>query len=417
MATTRVQQQFRFRNNDGSESAATWKAATNTALTIKVAADQSLRYRVSVQQTGKTARPLTAYLYYSKNSGAYRALTNLTTDIKIADSAFLTDDAPTTRQISSGSFIAGHVDDVNGQCTATANMPQSSYTEIEWMVRLIAANLSRGDTIDLRCYQTNQAMDAYTVTGRLIVQKDTSLPAVVKALILGGPDVRLRVARRTVIDSVALHMIGQSAELIAPRYLSIATYSGHAMGNDAGLRIERQLTIDAGAVQETGIDEGLIWIALLEAALREIFLQAPITYLIYDRSFFGTIIRASPPTGFDLIGVDAGLNDMRLLEASAHGLDWIGIDAGLLYVLRIKAAQFAFTLAGQSAQLVISASPAIVAELGTFDLAGQSTQLQRQAEISANTYALHWNGHAARLIWSHAAGSGLFESTIFGDDE
>lgn len=173
MATTRVQTDFRFRNDDGSQSAASWIAAAHVNITpLVTSANKKLRLRIVVRQTGTTAATHTQRLYVSKNGGAYAQITNGgTSGVKIVDSANLTDDAATTQQLSAGTFVAGKQDDVNGQTGATGSMAQNRDTEHEYMLQLDFANLTGGDYFDFRAYQTTSALNTYTYTARITINK------------------------------------------------------------------------------------------------------------------------------------------------------------------------------------------------------------------------------------------------------
>lgn len=175
MPTVWAQQHFRLRNDDGSQTAATWIAATDTNATINVTAgDVKLRLRLSVAQTGSTAAALTATLYFAINGSAtYNAMTASTADVHAASSTFVTDDAATTQQISSGTFVAGKIDTATGACTATASMATNAVTEHEWCVLLVSADQASGDTLDFRVRNTTTALNTYTLTPRITIQKST----------------------------------------------------------------------------------------------------------------------------------------------------------------------------------------------------------------------------------------------------
>lgn len=173
MATTWQQVHFRFRNDDGSESAATWKAAADTNVTADVSGgDVSLRVRFNIRETGTTSATFSARLYYSLNGGAYAQINASGTPVVASASGNLTDDASTTQQISSGTFVAGKVDDVNAQTGSTGTIAQNNDTEFEFMLTVSAASVANSDTIDLRVRRGTVALTTYTVTARITVKKD-----------------------------------------------------------------------------------------------------------------------------------------------------------------------------------------------------------------------------------------------------
>ena len=62
---TLVQQHYRWRNDNGSETTATWKANANTALS-SVARDANIRLRFCVANTGTYAGTIAARLEYAE---------------------------------------------------------------------------------------------------------------------------------------------------------------------------------------------------------------------------------------------------------------------------------------------------------------------------------------------------------------
>lgn len=179
MAVEFTQTDFRFRNDDGSESTATWKAATNTNINGDVTlGDLDLRVRIALQCVGTTAATFTASLWVSKNGGAYAQLSDVTSNAKAVGSTNLTDNAATTQQITGFTFVAGRVDDIDGTMTSTASIVQNSGTEFEWMIRLISADLANGDTLDFRAYRSGVPVTNYTQVGRITVVKSAGGTAV-----------------------------------------------------------------------------------------------------------------------------------------------------------------------------------------------------------------------------------------------
>lgn len=120
-AGTYTQTHFRWRNDDGSETTATWKANLDTSIT-GVNSGDSLRLRISTEEGGTaagTGQTFTAKFEYSSNAtacnnGTWTALTTSSANWLIFNSANITNGGATTQQISSGSaktFTAGLLSD------------------------------------------------------------------------------------------------------------------------------------------------------------------------------------------------------------------------------------------------------------------------------------------------------------------
>src|SRR6476469_7479822 len=101
MAVTIGQAAFRIRNDDGSETTATWKAAqnVNTAITV----DTNFRVRFLMQNSGTTgSNNLVAQLEYSLNGGAYTNVNASSTVVRSSASPNVTDAANITQQLTGG---------------------------------------------------------------------------------------------------------------------------------------------------------------------------------------------------------------------------------------------------------------------------------------------------------------------------
>jgi hypothetical protein len=171
------QTDYRFRNDDGTHITATWKAATNTDISVDVGAGNAqLRVRLAVQYVAVIGDTFAARLFVSKNGGAYSQVGAATSNVKAANSANLTDDATTTQQITAFAYTAGRVDDVDGTTTATGIIVATGGTEFEFMIELITADLAYGDTLDFRLYQAGSAIVSYSRTARITVINASPLP-------------------------------------------------------------------------------------------------------------------------------------------------------------------------------------------------------------------------------------------------
>jgi hypothetical protein len=178
------QKDFRFRNDDGTETTATWDAAANTDISLSTASDDSRRIRFNFENDGNTTSTVASGLAhfefeYSKNSGAWTALTTSSSNIKIITSANYADGADTTQQLGSGTFETNNNGmDETGQVTVPSNTwNNADLIEIETFVQVINADVADGDTIDIRITPSSGSESAfvntYTQTPRITVSKPT----------------------------------------------------------------------------------------------------------------------------------------------------------------------------------------------------------------------------------------------------
>ncbi|MDD5149001.1 MAG: T9SS type A sorting domain-containing protein [Flavobacterium sp.] len=126
---------YRWRNDDGNETTATWKANTNTASVVDFI-NSPIRLRFQVGETvGMAGGALaTQLLQYSKNGGAYVTITESNTnDFRFVNSSFISDGTATTQQIPSGSFFGSGLFRSNSS-SINVNIGASNVTELEYCI-------------------------------------------------------------------------------------------------------------------------------------------------------------------------------------------------------------------------------------------------------------------------------------------
>jgi hypothetical protein len=176
-----TQQSFRFRNDDGSQTTATWSQLANTNDRRKPFV--FFRCRFLIQQTVSNANANLTRNYklrYSLNDGTYTDVgaQGSSTIIRYANSSNITDNEATTQQLGTGSFVTGAMCETGDTGTITYNSGALSETEVEFVLELDGASINVSDTLDLRVYETNNTVLAsYTQTARIVRTR--------RALVLG----------------------------------------------------------------------------------------------------------------------------------------------------------------------------------------------------------------------------------------
>ena len=167
---------FQFYADDGSESAATALAAVNTDITL--ASDGECRYRGEIDNdSANNAAAENFRLEYSHNSGSYSNVFATSSVIINKASAFVSDNTVTTNRISGvgSTFTAGLFESSSG-VPASIAVDSDEHTEIEFMLGIVTADVSDGDTIDLRYYSTDGSTFTYTNIGRITIGSGTETP-------------------------------------------------------------------------------------------------------------------------------------------------------------------------------------------------------------------------------------------------
>lgn len=154
---------WRFRNDDGSETTATWMAAQNVQ-PANIAAGTLFRLRFRAGDTGGASGTITPRIYYSQNGGAYAAV-GTTTPVKFADSPNIAGNPATTSQLTGGgggTFVAGAVREDNS--AAAVNLGASGNEESEWVLVFDVAQVTNGDTFTFRIADGTTVLTAVTAT-------------------------------------------------------------------------------------------------------------------------------------------------------------------------------------------------------------------------------------------------------------
>jgi hypothetical protein len=172
MATSWRQDKFAFRNDDGSETTATYTSGCAN-YTIPIYGDRNIRIRLAVTEQGTTSATLTPWLWIQKNGagGYYSASACSGSGIYPYASSNFSDGDATTVQINPVTFVAGTMDEVDGKCAATGTIVRYSGTEAEYNLHISASTIADGAYFDFRAYNQTTALNTYSLTGRLTISK------------------------------------------------------------------------------------------------------------------------------------------------------------------------------------------------------------------------------------------------------
>ena len=171
-----VQGSFRGRNNDGSETTATWIAAANTNWTQPVETEYEgdhFRVRFLVRENGGvSAADKTFQLEYNLNGGGWNDVTGASSVVRAMASDYLSEAEDTTQQLGSGTFISNNdgVDETNGQAGGTVlDFAGGDEVELEFSLRLMGEDLLNSDSIQLRI----KGLDTYSYKPTITVEDCT----------------------------------------------------------------------------------------------------------------------------------------------------------------------------------------------------------------------------------------------------
>ncbi|MDR7212295.1 LamG-like jellyroll fold domain-containing protein [Flavobacterium piscis] len=137
---------YRWRNDDGSEITATWKATTNAPIQInnfdpiriRIAVEDNTGTDPNTDQIFGSSVGVNAILQFSDNNGqTWNNITDSQSPFTLVSSSVVNDGTNTTQQISSGnssSFVAGLFKSTEQNTTFTMPRKNSSFTEHEFSI-------------------------------------------------------------------------------------------------------------------------------------------------------------------------------------------------------------------------------------------------------------------------------------------
>lgn len=167
------QDSYRFRNDDGSETTATWVAALNTDATLQ--AGYIYRARILVQNAGSGGDTDLALTWqYNRNAAGWNNVTTSSAVIKAVASANFVDGDDCTQQLGAGTFFSNN-DGMTEDGTAggvNLDLPAGQEAETELSFQIVYGDVARGDSIQLRL----ASMATYTRTPTITVLKPYTVP-------------------------------------------------------------------------------------------------------------------------------------------------------------------------------------------------------------------------------------------------
>lgn len=167
---------FRGRNDDGSESVATWKAVENTGWTQAV--DENFRVRFVVDETaGGTESNIILKLQYNRNAAGWIDVTATSSVVRSAASANVAEEQATTRQLAggSGTFVAGAIDEDDGLAGEGSQIDFAvggELTEVEYSAQVRSVDVVNNDSIQLRVIRSSgTVLENYAQTPTVTVSE------------------------------------------------------------------------------------------------------------------------------------------------------------------------------------------------------------------------------------------------------
>jgi len=169
------QDSFRARNDNGSETTATWKEPVNTDW--EQPTDENFRIRFLIEELDDVEDlDVQFQLQYNKNAGGWNDVNGASTNVRSSATSNVTDGVDTTEQLSGpGTFITTNAgfDEANGLAGGTAldfTTTVNQEVELEYCCQVRGVDTTEGDTIQLRLVkEADVVLGSYTNTPTLTV--------------------------------------------------------------------------------------------------------------------------------------------------------------------------------------------------------------------------------------------------------
>lgn len=207
------QNSFRGRNDDGSETTATWKAAANTDWTQAV--DENFRVRFLLRETaGGSDNNHLVQLQYNLNAAGWNDVNGTSAVVRSSPSANFNDDDHTTQQLGAGSFLTPNdgMDEDNGLAGEGNNIDfaGNDEVEVEYCVEIVGADVADEDTLELRIVGAGVGVyDIYT-NGPSVTVSAAPEPQVATVTVSLDAALQEQLALVGVIDSVVERRVARS---------------------------------------------------------------------------------------------------------------------------------------------------------------------------------------------------------------
>jgi len=162
------QNEYRWREDDGNETTATWPVLANNNLDIDVSSGNvQQRLRFVIYEFGDNPETyLDGQMEYQLNAGAWTDMTTVSSEVKAFDSTNITNGGDTTAQII-GTIISPNAGIIEDGIGGDADFLGLDFVEVEYTIEFIAADLADSDAMLFRV----KGLDAYNSTGSATITK------------------------------------------------------------------------------------------------------------------------------------------------------------------------------------------------------------------------------------------------------
>lgn len=252
------QNSFRGRNDDGSESAATWKATANTDWTQAV--DENFRIRFLVQETaGGSENNVNLQLQYNHNGGGWNSVNASSSVVQSSLSGNFAEDDNTTQQIGSGTFISPNsgMDEDEGLAGESSDIDfaGNDEVEVEYCCQILSGDVADTDTVQLRVVRGDlTVLETYTNTPTVTVSESSSqeFTKTLSATATGSANISRQTAKNLSLSATGVaSLIKEIRKTLSPTATGVASL-------DTGLQFTKTLSSTSTGV--ASLNQSLVFL-------------------------------------------------------------------------------------------------------------------------------------------------------------
>lgn len=173
------QDSFRYRDDDGSESGATWKYTANNNGDLDV--DTNYRMRFLIQETnGGDGADVDFEFQYNLGGAGWNNITTSSSVIKAVTSTHFTNGDDCTQQVGSGGTFLGNNDGMTEDGTsggANLDFTSGAESETELCFQIVSGDVADNNTIQIRLTRdSGTVLESYTNTPSISVNEPGNSP-------------------------------------------------------------------------------------------------------------------------------------------------------------------------------------------------------------------------------------------------
>jgi hypothetical protein len=168
-----AQTTFRYRDDDGSETAATWRQLNGVDDTLDLDTTYRMRFLITGNHTnGPVSFNISTGFQYNVDLAGWVDITTTSANVKAVESANTSwtisdEDILTTQMAGAADYANGYMDTTGA--TSDISVLDTEEAEFEIVFQLLSSELSGGESVQMRIVDAGSALTTYSATPDITV--------------------------------------------------------------------------------------------------------------------------------------------------------------------------------------------------------------------------------------------------------